>query len=95
MLRALTAAAFGTVLLLPLLTTSTPADAQERVYRFCHVVYEGIGRYSHQYCTYTSFEKCMATRSGIGGQCQENPEWIVLQQQRQQSGQKRSRQRVQ
>ena len=81
MLRALTIAAL-VGLLLPLVTFSTPTEAQERrIYRFCHVIYEGIGRYSHQSCTFNTLEQCMATRSGIGGQCDENPEWIALAQQ--------------
>ena len=89
MLRALTLAALGG-LLLPLVTFSTPAEAQERrIYRFCHVIYEGIGRYSHQSCTFNTFAQCMATRSGIGGQCDENPEWIALTQQRQQNPKRR------
>ena len=37
----------------------------------------------------------MATRSGVGWQCDENPEWIVLQQQRQQAVQKLGRPRPQ
>lgn len=95
MLRALAIAALGGLVLLPVAAT-TRADAQERrVYRFCHNFYEGIGRYSHGYCTFNSFEQCRATRSGVGGQCEENPEWIALQQQRQQTGQKRSRPRPQ
>jgi len=83
MLRSLTIAALGG-LLLPLVTFSAPAEAQERrIYRFCHVIYEGIGRYSHQSCTFNTFAQCMATRNGIGGQCDENPEWIAMAQQRQ------------
>lgn len=81
MLRPLAFAALGGILL-PLVAVSTPAEAQEhRVYRFCHVIYESVARYSHQRCHYTSHAQCMATASGVGGQCSENPEWVMLNRQ--------------
>ena len=63
------------------LAPSTPAQAQApRLYPFCYVQYEGLGRSGSYECYYRSFAECMATQSGRGGMCQENPEVIALRQ---------------
>jgi hypothetical protein len=67
---------------------SSPANSQPvRIYPYCLVFYEGVGRYSHQECGFTSFDQCMATQLGRGGMCEQNPEWIAQQQQKQQQKQ--------
>lgn len=84
MRRIFVAAALLVGSVLPWVTPSTPAAAQTtRIYPYCLVFYEGIGRYSHQECGFTSFGQCMATQSGRGGLCQQNPEWLAQQQQKQ------------
>lgn len=63
------------------LAPSTPAQAQaQRLYPFCYVQYEGLGRSGSYECYYRSFAECMATQSGRGGMCHENPEVIALRQ---------------
>jgi hypothetical protein len=80
MLRALTLLALGGIL--PLLTPAAPADAQERrIYPFCFVQYGPHGAQGSYQCGFTSFAQCMATASGVGGQCEQNPE-LVAQAQR-------------
>ncbi len=60
------------------LAPSAPAQAQVRhIYPWCHVQYEGIGRASSSNCGFDSFAQCDATRRGIGGQCEQNTEWLA------------------
>ena len=76
MLRALTLLALGGIL--PLLAPTTPAAAQERrLYPFCFVKYGPQGATAPYDCSYTSFAQCMATASGIGGQCEQNSEFFL------------------
>jgi hypothetical protein len=70
---------------IPFLAPATPAQAQTtRLYPYCYVQYEGIGRSGSYQCYYRSFAECMATQSGRGGMCHENPEVIALRQAQQQ-----------
>lgn len=63
------------------LAPAAPAQAQyQRLYPWCHTQYEGVGRASSTNCGFTSFAQCMATQSGVGGMCNENPEVIALRQ---------------
>ncbi len=89
MLRALTLLALGGIL--PLLTPASSAIAQERrLYPFCFVKYGPQGATSPYDCSFTSFAQCMATASGIGGQCEQNSEFF-RQVQRTQPPQKAAR----
>lgn len=68
------------------------AAQAERVLPWCFTQNNAIGLGGAMLCHYASFEQCRASASGLGGQCVENPEWTVRQQQ---DTQKRSRPRVQ
>jgi hypothetical protein len=74
------AAMGGTFLLLP------AEAAQAREYPWC-------ARYdwSTYNCGFVSFQQCLATISGIGGLCEQNPRYVPQQQPRQRKRQKRSR----
>jgi hypothetical protein len=58
-----------------LLGASAPAAAQE--YPWC-------ARYdwSTTNCGFVSFQQCLATISGIGGRCEQNPRYVPTQQRR-------------
>lgn len=65
------------------LALDKPADAQERrVYPYCFVRYGPLGALGSYQCDFTSHAQCMATASGIGGQCEQNPEVIAQQMQK-------------
>lgn len=67
--------------IVPFLTSGAPAQAQQRtLYPFCYVEMEGAGRSGPYQCYYRSFAECMATQSGRGGMCYENPEVIAMRQ---------------
>lgn len=60
---------------------AAPAQAQtNRLYPWCHVQYDGVGRSGSYQCYYTSYNQCWASASGVGGMCLENPEVIALRQ---------------
>jgi hypothetical protein len=74
------AALAGVIQFLP--ATSAPAEAQvQRIYPFCYVSYGIIGAHGTYQCNFTSFAQCMATASGLGGQCEQNPELVAQTQQ--------------
>lgn len=76
MVRALTLLALGGIL--PLLTPATSAITQERrLYPFCFVKYGPQGATAPYDCSFTSFAQCMATASGVGGQCEQNSEFVT------------------
>jgi hypothetical protein len=74
------AAMAGTVLLLP------GESAQAREYPWC-------ARYdwSTYNCGFVSFQQCLATISGIGGRCEQNPRYVPQQQQPRQRKKPRQR----
>jgi Protein of unknown function (DUF3551) len=49
---------------------AVPAQAQNYPWCLMSSAYEGAS-----VCSYTSFDQCMATRLGIGGFCQTNPQF--------------------
>ncbi len=60
------------------LTSGRPAEAQARqIYPFCYVSYSPFGPQGSYQCFFTSYAQCMATQSGLGGQCEQNPEWLA------------------
>lgn len=70
----------------------TPAAAQtERVYPYCFVHYGIIGPTGTYQCGYTSYAQCMATASGVGGQCEQNPELLARAREAAQKSRKSSR----
>jgi hypothetical protein len=76
MLRVLTFLALGSIL--PLLMPANPAAAQERrIYPFCFVKYGPQGATAPYDCSFTSYAQCMATASGVGGQCEQNSEFMI------------------
>jgi hypothetical protein len=49
---------------------ATPARAQNYPWCLMSSAYEGAS-----VCSYTTYDQCMATRLGIGGFCQSNPQF--------------------
>jgi Protein of unknown function (DUF3551) len=60
-----------------LLAAAPPVQAQAREYPWC-------ARYdwTTRNCGFVSFQQCLATISGIGGRCEENPRYVPQQRQK-------------
>lgn len=52
-------------------TDTTPVMAQSRSYAWC-AIYSGRAMGGSKSCSFTTWEQCQATVSGIGGFCQPN-----------------------
>ena len=49
-------------------------QSQAREYPWC-AFYGGIGSTTYN-CGFDSYQQCLATISGIGGRCQQNPRYV-------------------
>jgi hypothetical protein len=66
--------AISAVVAMLLLAAPPSAQAQMREYPWC-------ARYdwTTRNCGFVSFQQCLATISGIGGRCEENPRYVPQQ----------------
>ncbi len=51
------------------------AQAQPSPYRYCAVTTQDDVQFAD--CTYSTFQQCLATISGLGGFCRENPRYFA------------------
>lgn len=51
------------------------AQAQPSPYRYCAVSTQQDVQFAD--CTYSTFQQCLATISGLGGFCRENPRYVA------------------
>ena len=64
----------GGAVALAFIIEAAGTQAQAREYPWC-AFYGGIGSTTYN-CGFDSYQQCLATISGVGGRCQQNPRYV-------------------